>query len=80
MPPTRPTDAMLVVAWIAAGTQKEAAHDLGLTLPAYRSRVRRLYRAYAVHSIYALLLALPDAPRGARPNVVWRPAEDPRTL
>ena len=72
----RPTDVQCLVAWIAYGSQAEAAYSLGITTAAFGHRMCRMYRRAHVHSVYALLLTIPD--RGM--NVVWRPAEARRTL
>jgi hypothetical protein len=69
------SDLRLVGAYLATGSTKEAARDLGMTDAAYRHRLCRLYRRAGVRNMAALLHALDgDAAQMAH----WLADTDPR--
>ena len=55
MPTATPADLRLVVAYIASGSTKCAAHELGMTHEAYRRRLSRLYRRQGVCNMASLI-------------------------
>lgn len=61
MPQATPADVRLVIAYIATGRTKLAAHELRMSHDAYRKRLSRLYRRQGVHRMSALIHAIgPD--------------------
>ena len=55
MPPARPADVTLVIAYVRTGRTKIAAESLGMSDAAYRCRLNRAYRRHGVHGMSQLI-------------------------